>query len=115
MTQTMERDSVAAAADRLQITVTATPDGSAHVTVSDEIDLHNAGDVRDALLAALTGSRGTVTVDFRQVTFCDCAGLNALLTAANTARKAHRSLRLTAVSRTAKRLFDLTGTRPYLT
>lgn len=113
MTQTMERDRIPAA-DGLQISVTPGPYGSAHVAVSGEVDLHNAGYVGEALLTALTTYRGGVTVDLDQVAFCDCAGLNALLAARNTAEQAHRTLRIATAGLTVERLLQLTGTRPYL-
>ncbi|MCX5015281.1 STAS domain-containing protein [Streptomyces sp. NBC_00555] len=115
MTGTMDSAHLDTDADRLQVSVAPGPYGSAHVTVSGEVDLHDAGDLRGALLTAVTTYRGAITVDLHQVTFCDCAGLNALLSARNTAEQAHRSLRVTATSHTVERLLQITETRSYLT
>lgn len=115
MNRTTDRDHLDTAADRLLVSVAPGPYGSAHVTVRGELDLHDADDLRDALLTAVTTYRGAITVDLHQVTFCDCAGLNALLAARNTAEQAHRSLRVTTTSHTVARLLQITETRSYLT
>ncbi|WCD90720.1 hypothetical protein KPP03845_107148 [Streptomyces xanthophaeus] len=116
MTRTMDRDRLdsAAEADGLQVCVTPGPCGTVQVAVSGEIDLHNAAALRRALLIALTSYRGPVTVDLRAVTFCDCAGLNALLAARADAGRAHRPLRVTAASGPVDRLLRVSGTRSRL-
>ncbi|MFD3698071.1 STAS domain-containing protein [Streptomyces sp. NPDC058646] len=115
MAQAMDRCRITVDTDGLEVCVMPGPCGSAEVTLCGEVDLHNAADVREALVTALTTYRGALTVDLCQVTFCDCAGLNALLAARNAADRAHRSLRVTIASRTVDRLFELTGTRSCLT
>lgn len=89
--------------------------GTVHVRVIGEVDFSNAGALREALLIALTSRRGALLIDLDQVTFCDCAGLNALLTARATALRAGRRLQVTAASRPVERLLQLTGTRSFLT
>ncbi|MEU9148614.1 STAS domain-containing protein [Streptomyces sp. NPDC048349] len=113
MTQTMECDRQAGVPD-VQISVTPGPCGSAEVTVSGEVDLHTAGHLREALVAALTIYRGAIAVDLHGVGFCDCAGLNALLAARSIADQTRRPLRVTTASRPVGRLLDVTGTRPTL-
>ncbi|CAM5289092.1 hypothetical protein SAVIM338S_00270 [Streptomyces avidinii] len=121
MSQTIERPgsavgtAVGTSADGLDVTVTAGPAGTAHVIAGGEIDFHSAPDLCHALLTALTAYRGTITIDLHEVTFCDCAALNALLTARESAERAHRTLRISRTSRPVERLLRLTGTRPCLT
>ncbi|MFD3696815.1 STAS domain-containing protein [Streptomyces sp. NPDC058646] len=99
---------------RLQVSVTPGARGNVHVLVCGEIDLHNAAGLRGALLVALTTYRGTVTVDLEAVTFCDCAGLNALLQARSDALNVRRQMWITAAGRQVGRLLRLTGTEALL-
>ncbi len=115
VTQTMDRLGKTPASGSLEISVVPGLPGTAHVTVSGEIDLHNAAGLGEAILTTVTSYRTAVTIDLRQVAFCDCAGLNVLLAARHTADRHHRSLRITDASRPVERLLRITGTRPYLT
>ncbi|MGW6864828.1 STAS domain-containing protein [Streptomyces sp. NPDC054904] len=100
----------------LEVAVTPGPtSGTVDVRVCGEIDFENAAHLRRDLLAALVTHRGTLLLDLRRVTFCDCAGLNALLAARQAAHRAGRGLRITDVSRPVARLLDLTATRRLLT
>ncbi|MEU9233924.1 STAS domain-containing protein [Streptomyces subrutilus] len=99
------------AADALEIGVAPSPFGMVDVRVSGEIDFHNAAALRDTLLIALTSHRGTLRLDLGAVTFCDCAGLNALLAARAAALRAGRGMCITAAGRPVARLLDLTATR----
>ncbi|MFF4448826.1 STAS domain-containing protein [Streptomyces sp. NPDC001502] len=100
----------------LEVGVTPGPrPGTAQVVVSGEIDFDNATFLCEALLAALFSQRATLLVDLERVTFCDCAGLNTLLTARHAALQAGRSLHITAAGRRVERLLDLTDTRSLLT
>ncbi|WP_055604265.1 STAS domain-containing protein [Streptomyces aureus] len=62
-----------------QMTVKTTPDGG--IVVSGEIDKATATHLCRSLLDALRAHPEGITLDFGAVTFCDCAGLRALLTA----------------------------------
>lgn len=72
--------------------------------------------MRDVLISALRSSP-RVTVDLAAVTFCDCAGLNALLRARLEAMESGadgvRRFRIHGMSGQVARLLDLTGTRRY--
>ncbi|MEU9107787.1 STAS domain-containing protein [Streptomyces xanthophaeus] len=105
-----------AVADLLEIGVTPAASGlPVRVCVSGEVDFHNAAALREILLIALTVHRSTLLLDMRDVTFCDCAGINALLIARLAAVRAGRRLRVTAASRPVERLLHLTATRSLLT
>ncbi|WKD36681.1 STAS domain-containing protein [Streptomyces xanthophaeus] len=100
----------------LEIGVTPGPrPGTVQVVVSGEIDFDNAMFLRRALLAALVSQRATLLLDLERVTFCDCAGLNTLLTARHAALRAGRGLHITAAGRRVERLLNLTDTRSLLT
>jgi anti-anti-sigma factor len=80
------------------------------VRLPSEIDLANASLVHDAL--TLAGERGTAVVvaDATETTFCDCAGVQALVRAHRQATAAGTGLRVAAaVSLAVRRIFELTG------
>ncbi|MFE5522044.1 STAS domain-containing protein [Streptomyces virginiae] len=87
--------------------------GVAVVAVTGEVDLTTIPFFQDALEDALISRPRHLQVDFAQVTFCDCSGLNALLRARTAARQAGADLTLVHVdAATVVRLLDLTGTGP---
>ncbi len=91
------------------VAVHATGPDSCRVTVAGELDVATAADVRTALHAAVT-THQHVTVDFSGLTFCDCAGLGALLSAARAAKASGADLHLHAVPRALTRLLRLSHT-----
>ncbi|MFE9565921.1 STAS domain-containing protein [Streptomyces sp. NPDC006487] len=99
----------------LAIGVEAGPPGTMRIRVRGEIDFDNASLLRDILLTALSAHRRTLLLDLEQISFCDCAGLNALLTCRAAALRAGRSLRITAASPCVWRLLQLTGCGYFLT
>ncbi|MFG2837782.1 STAS domain-containing protein [Streptomyces zaomyceticus] len=95
------------------MTLEVTPAGT--VVVSGEIDSATASELLRSLRLALLAHPAGVTLDLAAVTFCDCAGLRAVL----TARHPHidggrRALTLGPVSPRVARLLELTGTRELL-
>jgi anti-sigma B factor antagonist len=79
------------------------------ITFSGEIDLQSAPLVRQSLSECLRDGFRTIDVDLAAVTFCDCSGLNAFLTASQRTITAGGSLRLRHPSPAVTRLFTLTG------
>ncbi|WP_371637128.1 STAS domain-containing protein [Streptomyces zaomyceticus] len=95
------------------MTAKVTPGGT--VVVSGEIDSANASALRRTLRLALLAHPAGVTLDLSAVTFCDCAGLRAVLNARQQRLDgAHRALALGPVSPRVMRLLELTGTRELL-
>lgn len=79
------------------------------ITLAGEIDLESAPLVRTALARCLRDGIRTVDVDLTPVTFCDCAGLNAFLYAAQRTVESGGTLRLHHPPLTLARILDLTG------
>ncbi|MEU6344743.1 STAS domain-containing protein [Streptomyces sp. NPDC046977] len=81
--------------------------------VAGEIDQDGAEALRHALESVLgdgTNGPGGLDVDLREVSFCDCAGLNALLRVRLHALDSGRTVTLSAVSGQVGRLLSLSGT-----
>jgi anti-anti-sigma factor len=84
------------------------------VVVSGEIDIDTEQAVRRALRLALARSHGGVDLDLAGVGFCDCAGLNVLLSVRRLALTDGKTLDVRAVSAGVERLFALTDTSTLL-
>jgi anti-anti-sigma factor len=79
------------------------------VALPGEIDFINASEVRDALALALDSGGAVVIADAAETTFCDCAGVRALIHAHRRAAASARCLRVTVSSRGVRRVLELTG------
>lgn len=79
------------------------------VTMPDEIDIANAEDVRDTLLAVLNRGITTLIVDLTDTTFCACAGAAAFARAHQRARASGAQVRLVACAPIVRRLLALTS------
>ncbi|MEU0374425.1 STAS domain-containing protein [Streptomyces sp. NPDC006283] len=55
------------------------------VYVTGKLDVDTASRIRQALVEAIAGHE-RVIIDLRRLSFCDCAGLSALIAARNAAR-----------------------------
>ncbi|MFG2191781.1 STAS domain-containing protein [Streptomyces sp. NPDC048639] len=89
---------------------TETAGQAAVVTVSGELDVATAPQLRLALAQCLKARLTSLTVDFSGVAFCDCAGLNVLIGARKSAADAGIRFRLSGVSRQVTKLMRDTGT-----
>ena len=79
------------------------------VTMPDEIDIANAEDVRDTLLAVLNQGITTLIVDMTQTAFCACAGAAAFARAQQRARASGGQVRLVARAPIVRRLLAITS------
>jgi anti-sigma B factor antagonist len=79
------------------------------VTMPDEIDIANAEDIRDTLLAVLNQGITTLIIDLSGTTFCACAGASAFARAQLRARAAGGQVRLATRTPIVRRLFAITG------
>jgi anti-anti-sigma factor len=79
------------------------------VVVGGEIDIESGPHLRDRLCSVIWEHGPQLALDLSGVTFLDCAGVSALVAARNVAQKQGGWLRLTSVSRRARRLIELAG------
>lgn len=79
------------------------------VTMPEEIDIANAEDIRDTLLAVLNQGITTLIVDMTQTTFCACAGAAAFARAQQRARAGGGQVRLVARAPIVRRLLAITS------
>ncbi|MEU9098359.1 STAS domain-containing protein [Streptomyces sp. NPDC048361] len=85
------------------------------VLVEGELDLDSAEPLYQHLRRALDRSTGGVILDLRQVAFCDCSGLSALLRARHRALAQGKTLSIRSASPAMRRLLTLTRTRALFT
>jgi anti-sigma B factor antagonist len=74
-----------------------------------QVDLTVADDARDAMLAALSQGAALLIADMTRTTFCDSAGINALVRAARRAAAGGAVLRVATASQPVLRVFFLVG------
>lgn len=89
----------------LQMSVTS--DGW-HVTLTGDLDLASARDLAVALKPASMVSGRVMTVDLAGLTFCDCAGIGALIEQHNRLHVAGSALMIVNPARSFRRLLELT-------
>jgi anti-sigma B factor antagonist len=82
---------------------------SALVTLPAEIDISVAGVVGEDLQAVLWRGARSVFVDMSTTTFCDCAGVTALIGAYLLAQECNAEFRLVARAPAVLRILALTG------
>lgn len=79
------------------------------VRAPEEIDITNAGQFREALLAAAGDGAGIIVVDLSRTQFCDSAALHALVAAHKRARAGGGEVRLALPGANVLRIFAITG------
>jgi anti-sigma B factor antagonist len=79
------------------------------VTMPDEVDISNADDIRDTLLAVLNQGVATLIADMSQTTFCGCAGASVIARAHQRALANRAQVRLVIRAPIVRRLFAVTG------
>jgi anti-sigma B factor antagonist len=84
-------------------------DGQAVVTTPDEIDIGNAGLLREALQGAAASGQPVVIVDMTGTEFCDSTGLNVLVRALKQADAEGSQLRLVVGGAALTRILNVTG------
>jgi anti-sigma B factor antagonist len=83
--------------------------GAAVITLPEEIDLSNSDQVRDELLSLLNRGPSVLIVDMAGTTFCDSAGVNALVRAHKRATANDAEIRLVVASPGVQRVLAITG------
>ncbi|MGW3283467.1 anti-sigma factor antagonist [Streptomyces sp. NPDC001002] len=85
------------------------------VVVSGVLDIHTEQALQDALREALGRSIRGIDLDLRGVEFCDCSGLNTLLSIRRRALDEGRTVTLQVAGTAVQRLLSITGTRSLFT
>ena len=79
------------------------------VTLPAEIDISNADQVREDLLSVINQGATLLVVDMSATTFCDSAGVNAMVRALRRATASDAGIRLVVTARGVQRILALTG------
>jgi anti-sigma B factor antagonist len=79
------------------------------VSLPVEIDLANAGQIREDLLTVLNRGPATLIVDMTGTTFCDSAGVNAIVRAYKRAAAGGARMRLVVSAPAVQRVLAITG------
>jgi anti-sigma B factor antagonist len=82
---------------------------TAIVRLPGEIDLTNADAIREGLLSALNQAAVALIVDMTATTFCDSAGITALVRASRRAAATGATIRLAASAPPVLRVLTLVG------
>ncbi|MGB6457576.1 MAG: STAS domain-containing protein [Streptosporangiaceae bacterium] len=84
-------------------------DGLAVVTTPEEVDISNAGPMREALVSAAATGRSVIVVDMSGTEYCDSTGLNVLVRALAQADQDGAELRLVMGGTGLQRILTVTG------
>jgi len=79
------------------------------VTMPEEIDMSNGAAIQEDLLSALGQKPAALVVDMTATTFCDSAGVRAVMITGRRAAAAGCELRLVIGSPAVMRVFSITG------
>jgi anti-anti-sigma factor len=79
------------------------------VTMPGEIDMSNSAAIQEALLLAVAQRPAALVVDMTSTTFCDSAGVRAVMISGGQASAADFELRLVIGSPGVMRVFTLIG------
>jgi anti-sigma B factor antagonist len=82
---------------------------AAVITLPAEIDIANSEQVREELLSLLNRGPAVLIVDMADTTFCDSAGVNALVRAHKRATANGAEIRLVVASLGVQRVLAITG------
>jgi anti-sigma B factor antagonist len=82
---------------------------TAVVSLPAEIDIINADQVREDLLSLLNQGAVLLVADLSKTTFCDSAGVSALVRTFRRAEASQSEMRLVVSTRAVKRVLSLTG------
>ncbi len=79
------------------------------VVTPEEVDITNAAGLRGVLTEAAAARPGTLVVDLSHTSFCDTAGIHALVSAHKQAEAERGELRLVIATPSVLRIFAITG------
>ena len=79
------------------------------ITLPGEIDVNNAELVREELLSVLDHGATLLVADLSKTTFCDSAGVSALVQTFRRATESGSSMRLVVATPAVQRVLSITG------
>lgn len=79
------------------------------ITVAGEIDSSNCAELQERLMQVASAPDHGCTLDLSAVSFMDSSGLRALLLGQRAVTEAGKSMVVTNVSESVRRLFEITG------
>ncbi len=79
------------------------------VTVSGEVDLYTAPQLRNELVDALEDGARRLVIDMSRVEFCDSTGISVLLSAMKRSRDKSGDLELVAPKPAVMKVLEVTG------
>lgn len=88
---------------------TTTDAGASTVTVTGEVDVSNANELREALDAALGQTSAGISVDLAQVAYIDSTGIGVLVGAATRSADAGVTFAVTNPQPNVRRVLGLLG------
>jgi anti-sigma B factor antagonist len=83
---------------------------AAVISAPVEVDVSNAAEVERCLLSVLGHGARVLIVDMTATTFCDCAGVHAIVVCWKSAAAEGSSLRLAVRAPAVRYVFSITGT-----
>lgn len=93
----------------LSIEITCGAAGATTVLVSGEVDVSNAGELRNALDQGLASGATDLTVDLADVPYIDSTGIGVLVGAAHHAAEKGARLEVAHPQRNVARVFGMLG------
>lgn len=84
-------------------------DNKTVVSVAGEVDVSNAGDLRDALNAVLASGEGDIEVELSNVPYIDSTGIGVLVGAAHRSADAGRAFAVRNPQRNVARVLAMLG------
>ena len=94
---------------QLELAYQVAADGKATVRFRGELDIATADQAYAYLRDVVDNQDGPVMMNLSELSFCDAAGLGVLARVAGHARRAGRSLKLTAARPSLLRIMRITG------
>jgi anti-anti-sigma factor len=94
---------------QLELAYQVAADGKATVRIRGELDIATADQAYAYLRDVVDSQDGPVLMNLSELSFCDAAGLGVLARVAGHARRAGRSLKLTAARPSLLRIMRITG------
>ncbi len=78
------------------------------ISISGEIDLYNAPDIKKLIQALIAENKVKVVIDFDKVTYIDSSGIGAMISSLSNLKKQGGMLKISNIHDSVKKVFELT-------